>query len=322
MNPHPLSAFQNYRNRQFQTESPLITNNTKRLHPPTFWSGPQPLHNASRTPPSRLGKVDLLHGVTCYDPWMSFSASIDSTLGQTHIRTHTHLLRMVIANCEVECILRAKNSSVTWNDWTWCLSETSCSFWMLAEMAQIAKTVQTRIQKGHDGIRHGGSWVSHFPFEKIIARYVGVISPDITWVIRPPSSLGSGWNEIHCPPANCCEITFKQVKNSNRNQESFTSVQMVHTHTRPAAARLFRKMHLGVGRLCFHKKSKCAEKCKTSEIRSDVSMCCHQQGHREFPDSLHGFEPKYLTQWPNEHSDSTEHHGLSSHHSNRWHCPK
>ena len=37
--------------------------------------------------------------------------------------------------------------------------------------------------------------------------------------LKPPSSLGSGWNEIHCPPAVTIRI------------RSFTSVQMFHTHT-------------------------------------------------------------------------------------------
>ena len=37
--------------------------------------------------------------------------------------TNTHLLRMVIANYEVECIVRAKNTSVTWKDWTMFLEE-------------------------------------------------------------------------------------------------------------------------------------------------------------------------------------------------------
>ena len=81
---HAFSALQNYQSGAFQNEAPPITDNTKRLHPPIFWFGPQPLHNASQTPPSRVGKVDL-HALTCWDPRMSFSASIDSTLGQAHM---------------------------------------------------------------------------------------------------------------------------------------------------------------------------------------------------------------------------------------------
>ena len=52
--------------------------------PQFFDLGRSLLHNASQTPPSRVGKVDL-HALTCWDPRMSFSASIDSTLGQAHM---------------------------------------------------------------------------------------------------------------------------------------------------------------------------------------------------------------------------------------------
>ena len=133
--------------------------------------------------------------------------------------------------------------------------------------------------------------------------------------LRPPSSLGSGWNEIHCPPANCCEITFKQVKNSNRNQESFTSVQMVHTHTpRSSGAFLedasWSRMTVFSQEIQFEPRS-----AKHRTIMSDAFMCCHQQDHREFPGSLRGFEPKYLTKWPIEHSNWTKRHGPRSHHS-------
>ena len=54
---------------------------------------------------------------------------------------------------------------------------------------------------------------------------------------------------------------------------------------------------------------------KHRAIRSDAFMCCHQQDHREFPGSLRGFEPKYLTKWPIEHSNWTKRHGPRSHHS-------
>ena len=70
------------------------------------------------------------------------SMMIKSNFNTYIFNTHTHMLRMVIANCEVECILRAKNSSVTWKDWTRCLTNNSCSFWMLVEMVWIAKTVR------------------------------------------------------------------------------------------------------------------------------------------------------------------------------------
>ena len=40
------------------------------------------------------------------------------------------------------------------------------------------------------------------------------------------SPLGSGWNEVHCPPAD-----LVQIRNIQRPNRSFTSVQMFHTHT-------------------------------------------------------------------------------------------
>ena len=93
---------------------------------------------------------------------------------------------------------------------------------------------------------------------------------------------------------------------------------MVHARTHaPRQRGFFGRCISGSDDCVFTRNQKWAEKCKTREIRSDVSMCYHQRGHREFPSLLHGFEPKYLTQWPNEHSDSAEHHGLSSHHSGR-----
>ena len=46
--------------------------------------------------------------------------------------------------------------------------------------------------------------------------------------LKPPSSLGSGWNEVHCPPAD-----LVQIRNIQRPNRSFTPVQMFHTHTRP-----------------------------------------------------------------------------------------
>ena len=40
--------------------------------------------------------------------------------------------------------------------------------------------------------------------------------------LKPPSSLGSGWNEIHCPPAG---------RKEKEKRRGFTSIQMLHTHT-------------------------------------------------------------------------------------------
>ena len=67
--------------------------------------------------------------------------------------TPTHLLRTVIANCEVECILRAKHSPVTCQAKIGVSKEISCWFWLKVgqtcsgqspwmKRAQIAKAVQ------------------------------------------------------------------------------------------------------------------------------------------------------------------------------------
>ena len=39
--------------------------------------------------------------------------------------------------------------------------------------------------------------------------------------LKPPSSLGSGWNEIHCPPAI----------NRRRHQKFYVYSDVTHTHT-------------------------------------------------------------------------------------------
>ena len=80
-----------------------------------------------------------------------------------------------------------------------------------------------------------------------------------------------------------------------RNREKFTCVQMVHTHAPQQRGFFGRCISESGDCVCFHKKSKGTEKCKNGEIGSDVIMCSHQQDHQEFPDSLDGFEPKYLT---------------------------
>ena len=52
--------------------------------------------------------------------------------------------------------------------------------------------------------RRGGSWVSHVPLQKMDMKLKQVRRDDQSRYhnLKPPSSLGSGWNEIHCPLQN------------------------------------------------------------------------------------------------------------------------
>ena len=49
--------------------------------------------------------------------------------------------------------------------------------------------------------RQGGSWVSHVPWPESKISQVRRDDQSRCHNLKPPSSLGSGWNEIHCPPA-------------------------------------------------------------------------------------------------------------------------
>ena len=58
--------------------------------------------------------------------------------------------------------------------------------------------------KQNVGKRLGGSWVSHVPLQKTWHEKPKQVRRDDQsryHNLKPPSSLGSGWNEIHCPPA-------------------------------------------------------------------------------------------------------------------------
>ena len=53
--------------------------------------------------------------------------------------------------------------------------------------------------------------------------------------LKPPSSLGSGWNEIHSPPAEY-QVKFEQKPKRFDPGTGFTSVETCHTHTHCARA--------------------------------------------------------------------------------------
>ena len=123
------------------------------------------------------------------------------------------------------CLVTARSN---WSIWTKSFS----LYWQLRKYRLRQQCSKTR-NPAKD--RHAGSGLSRLPlttkWKLEICRYVGMISPDITIsnILKPPSSLGSGWNEIHCPPA------WNRIKSNKISSRSFTSFQMVRTHTRSFA---------------------------------------------------------------------------------------
>ena len=125
--------------------------------------------------------------------------------------THIHLLRTVIANSDVECILRAKNTPIK-PDRNWLMTrgeknrngslQTDCDSRTGSEVTSSGKL---RVWVWFDTVwkknRQGGSWVSHVPWPESKISQVRRDDQSRYHNLKPPSSLGSGWNEIHCPPA-------------------------------------------------------------------------------------------------------------------------
>ena len=117
------------------------------------------------------------------------------------------------------CLVTARSN---WSIWTksfslyWQLRNTDC------DNSAVKRETLQKIDMPVLGLagchwRQNGNW--------------RMISPDITIsnILKPPSSLGSGWNEIHCPPA------WNRIKSNKISSRSFTSFQMVRTHTRSFA---------------------------------------------------------------------------------------
>ena len=113
----------------------------------------------------------------------------------------THLLRTVIANSVVECILRAKTFQVhltgmgrwrgpkKYQEATIAIAsvvEVKNCFEKIVEISPRLRQRTYRSSKNDNEVklqtvRRGGSWVGHVPCpeSKILCRYVGMISPNI-----------------------------------------------------------------------------------------------------------------------------------------------
>ena len=120
---------------------------------------------------------------------------------QQHTHTRTHLLRTVIANSVVECILRAKTLQLhltgmgRWRDpkkyqeATIAIAsvvEVKNCFEKIVEISPRLRQRTYRSSKNDNEVklqtvRRGGSWVGHVPCldSKILCRHVGMISPNI-----------------------------------------------------------------------------------------------------------------------------------------------
>ena len=136
-----------------------------------------------------------------------------------------HLLRMVIVNCEVECILRAKNGSVTWVFDGKPHARSEC--WL--KWFRLRKPYKSRNNQKNDSSTCR-FWAKPDAMSEN-CRYTEVIN------LRFPhcgiASLAQASTMGLCPlqiPANCCAIPFKLLKIQIETERSFTSVQMVHTH--------------------------------------------------------------------------------------------
>ena len=89
--------------------------------------------------------------------------------------------------------------------------------------------------------RRGGSWVSHVPLQKMDMKLKQVRRDDQSRYhnLKPPSSLGSGWNEIHCPPAYMARKLLTKTQNK---QKEVLHLCRWSTHT-PRCREAFSQMH-------------------------------------------------------------------------------
>ena len=125
----------------------------------------------------------------------------------------THLLRLVIANCEVECIVRAKNSSVTWNDWTRFSKE---NLMLVLTECWLKWSCQSPWRKGSDWKkpyksrshqktenRRAGSGLSRMQWTKTGKGNCGYADwrPNLYHQIKWVSSLVAVPNDLPLPPA-------------------------------------------------------------------------------------------------------------------------
>ena len=158
---------------------------------------------------------------------------------------YTHLLRTVIANSGVECILRAKNTSIKPDrKWLMTRGEKQCQGILSKSVLeatfpskpsrylpwQIAKTMQWKKEKQKPIVRHAGSWLSRLPLPKIgFAKSAGTSGWSIPISSQLMSSfVGSGLMSGPLPPALNGIMQTEPTRKIERR--SFTSFQMVHTH--------------------------------------------------------------------------------------------
>ena len=161
-----------------------------------------------------------------------------------HTITNTHFLRMVIANCEVEYIVRAKNSSVTWKDWTRfskeilmlllteCWLKCSCqSPWMTR--FRLRKPYRSRSHQRTE-IRRDGSGLSRMPWTKTgkgNCRHAGW-RPNLYHQIKWVSLLVAVPNDLPLPPAYCC----KWPSQKTREVLHLFILWFTHTHAHTMSA--------------------------------------------------------------------------------------
>ena len=177
--------------------------------------------------------------------------------------THTHLLRTIFANSDVECILRAKTLQLYLTGMGWWkdprMNEKKLSpKSMLDEISwQIATTVRKLWNLQN---RHAGSGLSRLPLTRNEkwCRYADW-RPNLYHQIKWVSSLVAVPDDLPLPPAlkwilklkpavEVDKVSRRENRNPNEQQKttssgrSFTSVQMFHTHALLPQG-FFLKMH-------------------------------------------------------------------------------
>ena len=204
-------------------------------------------HGADRGKTKKAPQLDN-NSASCFNASLNLQTYIYIYISHTH----THLLRMAIANCEVECILRAKNSSVAWKDWKGCQKKSSCSFrlkvgWRL--QTEVKTDCDNRTGKGpNNRSRQGGSRVSHVPWRKLkICRYA--YTPMLSGLRWPGQTIMGSWRPAHCYMIKSVNVKKQEVLHLFR---WFTHAPQQRGFLEDASR----------SRMCFHRKSKYTEKCK------------------------------------------------------------
>ena len=172
--------------------------------------------------------------------------------------THTHLLRTVIANFVVECILRAKALPLNLTGVGWWSDRPNCrklpSPYSVTLQQQCWKCAGCKNRTGREVTSNwlkkveigwktaGGSWVSHCPSQKFGMKLKQVRRssvPDRYHRMSKPSSLAAElWHSLQ-PPAYS-EPPKKQLQPQNRKLEVLHLFRwFTHTHTHAPLPRCF-----------------------------------------------------------------------------------